>query len=580
MSRRIAAVVLILVLLAGLSFYSQGLVKRAFDACVNYRSPYLFAMPPGEATPGLSAQVVLIVVDGLRADTALMMRSVQTLREKGTSATLITGQPSLSVPGAANIESGTLQEIHGVTTNWYRGELKVDTIFAAAQRVGLTWFGADGDSYARFGQVKASPARGEWRSFTEMSPEEYDRAVFEAGLAAVKAGTNLVFMHFSATDEMAHAHGADSDQYRQAAATIDGYLGQIVDLTLARGGTVLITADHGHIATGGHGGGERAVTHVLLALAGAGVRPGQPGAPELIASQADLAPTVAALIGAPVPSSATGQILYQLLQEPAGGWSARAVREAERQTVFTDQYLVALKAKPLPPERRDELKRLEDGLQAGRDVFADAQRYTAALAAARAEARASALAATRVRRIPLTVLLALLPLVLFAPFWRTKLFGRAALCGLVYFAGYNFLYFVVHGYRWSFSAFNSEQLMGSFFNARMAEAAASALLAALALGLIARRLQRRGLALTWVDLAEGSAVTSLSVAYLLELQALAFYLVWDVRFPFYLPNLTAGFKFYMDMLQLVAVGLAALPALAVAVLAGQVRLSSGSGARA
>lgn len=580
MSRRIAVVALILVLLAGLSFYSQGLVKRAFDACVNYRSPYLFAMPPGEGTPGLTAQAVLIVVDGLRADTALTMRAVQTLRDKGAAATLITGQPSLSVPGAANIESGTLQEIHGVTTNWYKGELKVDTIFAAAQRAGLTWFGADGDSYARFGQVTASPARGEWRSFTEMSPEAYDRAVFEAGLAAVKAGTNLVFMHFSATDEMAHAHGANSDQYRQAAATIDGYLGQIVDLTLARGGTVLITADHGHIASGGHGGGESAVTHVLLALAGAGVRSAQPGAQELIASQADLAPTVAALIGAPVPSSATGQILYQLLQEPAGGWSARAVREAERQTVFTDQYLVALKAEPLPPERRDELKRLKDGLQAGHDVFAAAQEYTAALAATRAEARAHAMTAGRVGRIPLTVLLALLPLVLFVPLWRGKLFSRAVLSSLVYFIVYNFLYFVVHGYRWSFSAFNSEDLMGKFFNGRLFEAAAGALLAALALGLMARRAQRGGLALTWVDLAEGAAVTSLSVAYLLGLQALAFYLIWDVRFPFYLPNFTAGFKFYMDMLQLVAVGLAALPALAVAVFAGQIRFNTKPGARA
>lgn len=580
MSRRIAVVALILVLLAGLSFYSQRLVKRAFDACVNYRSPYLFAMPPGEGTPGLTGQAVLIVVDGLRADAALTMRAVQALREKGALATLVTGQPSLSVPGAANIESGTLQEIHGVTTNWYQGELKVDTIFAAAQRAGLTWFGADGDSYARFGQVAASPARGEWRSFTDLSPEEYDRAVFESGLTAIKAGTNLVFMHFSATDEMAHAHGANSDQYRQAAATIDGYLGQIVDLTLARGGTVLITADHGHIATGGHGGGERAVTHVLLALAGSGVRPRQAGAPELVASQADLAPTVAALIGAPVPSSATGQILYELLQEPAGGWSVRAVREAERQTIFTDQYLVALKAEPLPPGRRDELKRLEDGLQAGRDVLADAQRYTAALADTRAEARARALAAGRVGRIPLTVLLALLPLVLFVPFWRSELFSRAALSSLVYFIAYNFLYFAVHGYRWSFSAFNSEDLMSRFFNGRLLEAAVSALLAALALGLVARRMQRGERALTWVDLAEGAAVTSLGIAYLLGLQALAFYLIWDVRFPFYLPDLTAGFKFYMDMLQLVAVGLTALPTLAVAVFAGQIRRSARPGARA
>lgn len=564
MVRRVTVVILCLVLLASLSLYSKGLVTRAFNACVNYQSPFLEQLPPAAATPGVTKQVVLIVVDGLRADTAATMPTVQSLTQRGITATTVTGQPSLSVPGSANIMSGTLQEIHGVTTNWYKGGLNVDNIFAAVQRAGLTAFGADGNSYPRFGQPAVAPL-AQWQSFSDLTPEEYDAAVFNATLPAVKSGTDFVFAHFSATDEAAHSYGTRGAQYRDAAASIDGYVGQIAEAALASGGTVIITADHGHIKTGGHGGGEDEVTNVLTAMAGTGIAASQI---RLQMSQADVAPTVAALIGAPVPTSATGQILYGALTAPDAGWSARAVAEAERQTNFTASYLKAIGAAPLATSTLDDLQGLKAGLASGQNAFQAARDYSATLNNTRATARAAALASTRTARLPLTILLALAPLALFFFVRKARLFKVAILVSLVYTAVYNLFYFGIHQYRWSFSAFNSEDLMNQFFNARMIETAIAVIAAAIVLGIVVRS---RREPLTAMDMVEGSVVMSLSVGYLLVLQTLVFFGLWGVSFPFYIPNMTLGFKFYMDMLQLVASGLAAVVAPAAVVIIGRVR---------
>ena len=62
--------------------------------------------------------------------------------------------------------------------------------------------------------------------------------------------------------------------------------------------TVIVTADHGHVSRGGHGGAEPEVSSVPLVLAGKGI---VPGASARNAQLVDVAPTVAALLGVPAP---------------------------------------------------------------------------------------------------------------------------------------------------------------------------------------------------------------------------------------------------------------------------------------
>ncbi|HMG22012.1 MAG TPA: hypothetical protein VK607_11860, partial [Kofleriaceae bacterium] len=90
---------------------------------------------------------------------------------------------------------------------------------------------------------------------------------------------------------------------------------------------VIVTADHGHVEPGGHGGAEPEVSHVPLVLAGAGIAP---GAIALDPRLVDVAPTVAALLGVPAPGHAEGRTLVELLELPAGAAARRIAADEAR----------------------------------------------------------------------------------------------------------------------------------------------------------------------------------------------------------------------------------------------------------
>lgn len=141
---RIAAACIIVALLVGVSLVAYNVTMAAWNAVVDYSSPYIF--PDLEPQPGTdkasTGGVLLIIVDALRLDTSKTLPGFNAARNgagstpAGADFVATTGQPSLSDPAAAVIPSGTSQEIHGVTTNWYEGALKVDNIFTSARRSG------------------------------------------------------------------------------------------------------------------------------------------------------------------------------------------------------------------------------------------------------------------------------------------------------------------------------------------------------------------------------------------------------------------------------------------------------------
>jgi Metalloenzyme superfamily len=135
-------------------------------------------------------------------------------------------------------------------------------------------------------------------------------------------------------DRAGHAEGV-GETYRATAGAVDRMLRAAVASLDLSTTTVIVTADHGHVAPGGHGGIEREVAHVPLILAGKGVVPGaQIRDPRLI----DVAPTVAALLGVPAPGHAEGRALVEALAltpaERERRTAADAARVAELATVI------------------------------------------------------------------------------------------------------------------------------------------------------------------------------------------------------------------------------------------------------
>ncbi|MEU6200033.1 alkaline phosphatase family protein [Streptomyces sp. NPDC047061] len=123
---------------------------------------------------------------------------------------------------------------------------------------------------------------------------------------------DLLFVYFGATDEAGHATGPLSAAYDDALLAQDAHLGRLLAAIDARGSgerwTVLVTTDHGHLDSGGHGGDTRAEREVFVILA----EPGATGATLLDSPRlVDIAPTVLDRLGIPV--------------DPAWGWEGRVL---------------------------------------------------------------------------------------------------------------------------------------------------------------------------------------------------------------------------------------------------------------
>ncbi|MGW0474776.1 alkaline phosphatase family protein [Streptomyces coeruleorubidus] len=269
------------------------------------------------------AKVLVVGMDGLRHDrlirshaTAPVLHGLMAAGAHGTSL-LPYGRaedgPSAgtaytdSGPGWSSVLTGVWPDRHGVTGN--------------------DFLGADYTRYPDF-LTRAVTARPGLRTAAVVSwPELVDRGVlgtaigrrvrydgesdgYEAAdrLVADTAARwltedapDVVFVYFGATDEAGHATGPLSPAYDRALLAQDTHLGRLLDTIDARRAhehwTVLVTTDHGHLDTGGHGGDSRAEREVFVVLAG----PGVPGGTRLDTPRlVDIAPTVLDRLGIPV----------------------------------------------------------------------------------------------------------------------------------------------------------------------------------------------------------------------------------------------------------------------------------------
>jgi hypothetical protein len=259
---------------------------------------------------------VIVLADGLSYRASQDMPFLNSLRRRGADFLCTVGLPSLSSPGRAALFSGASQEIHGQTTNFQVRPLAVDTLFKEAGRGGMGTGLAGGPST----QTLLGPA--ERTELLHEAPEAAGMDAFLATLEEAKRALSsleavphlgLVFGELDIPDEAGHLFGARSAEYRAAAAATDDAVRALTSPLDLATDTILVTADHGHIPGGGHGGPEKDVLEVPLVLAGAGIRAGASGQ----ARQIDVAPTVSALLGIPTPASNEGRILLEGLTLPA-----------------------------------------------------------------------------------------------------------------------------------------------------------------------------------------------------------------------------------------------------------------------
>ena len=535
--RRWPIVVIPVVLLLWSRFGAPALVSASYQSATQYEGIYRAPAAPGAVGDPIAEQVVIFVVDGLRVDASWQLSGLNRLRASGAQRVLQVGQPSLSFPGWTAIGTGAWPEQSGVSSNDIERSIELDTIFSAAHRGGLD---------------AAIVGSAGWR--TLFNPEDvelhllsgpsvydsledilaFDERLVGTARKVLLREPRLALIHLLGVDTAGHGFGGASAEYVQAAVAADRLIaGLIASIDLSRA-AVLVTADHGHIGSGGHGGHEDVVRRVPLLATGKGIKPGV----YADAGQVDIAPTVAVLLGLEIPAHNQGDALFDQIDAPP---DLRARRALDVAAQLADRHRALLLA--IDPEAEMEQGLLERAqiAMAGAD-YAEAEKLAResgeqTRAQWRAQ-RAARLMRERLSRAPMVALL-LLPFGLYPLWWRRAGWDwRTPMLGaLLFFALWHVL-FRARGFSSSVSWFNIDPIL--FVQPRVVEG----LLALIAVTVFVGALDHRSCK---VDVALATTNALFCIAAGMAVQIVAFYLAWDVVYDWYLPDLAAGGKYYLDV---------------------------------
>jgi len=311
---------LAIILLLGIAGSAGLLGNGLLNSLYAYESPLKGADLAQATSTGSPAtrRVVFVLIDGLRLDTALdsgTMPTLASLRQQGAWASMHSFAPSLSQPGYSILFTGAWQEINsGPVFNNPEGSIPTwseENLFSLAQKAG---YQVDVSAYFWFNEL--IPADSTDHTFyTPGDDREADTAVMQAALPWLDdSGKQFILIHLDQVDYAGHHEGGANDpNWSAAASRVDAYLGDILAKLDLSQDTLVVCSDHGHTDQGGHGGSETDVLTEPLLLAGAGIQPGTHGDVNMV----DLAPTLAALMGMPLPGLTQGVVRSDMLNLPS-----------------------------------------------------------------------------------------------------------------------------------------------------------------------------------------------------------------------------------------------------------------------
>ncbi|XP_009693241.1 PREDICTED: LOW QUALITY PROTEIN: GPI ethanolamine phosphate transferase 3 [Cariama cristata] len=203
-------------------------------------------------------------------------------------------------------------------------------------------------------------------SFNVKDLHTVDNGILQHLYPAVDSGEwDVLIAHFLGVDHCGHKHGPDHPEMAKKLTQMNEMLRALVD-HLGNDTLLLVAGDHGMTETGDHGGdSEKEVNAALFVYSR---RPlfatGPPEEPEAI-PQVNLVPTVALLLGVPIPYSNIGEVMAELFSGDSDTVSAALQQlsvyhiNAKQVNRFLHSY--SLVARALPAEQLQRLQQLFSG---------------------------------------------------------------------------------------------------------------------------------------------------------------------------------------------------------------------------
>nr|XP_019961864.1 PREDICTED: GPI ethanolamine phosphate transferase 3 [Paralichthys olivaceus]XP_019961866.1 PREDICTED: GPI ethanolamine phosphate transferase 3 [Paralichthys olivaceus] len=172
---------------------------------------------------------------------------------------------------------------------------------------------------------------------------------------------DVLVAHFLGVDHCGHRFGPDHPAMADKLTQMDGVIRSVMD-RLQNDTLLVVMGDHGMTDTGDHGGESQKETDAALFLySPAPLFPGPPSQSEPdVVPQTDLVPTLALLLGIPIPYSSVGQVLLPLFP-PHGQGAVGSLSQLEALWINAKQVNRFLEtysgmAKDIPPESLSQLK--------------------------------------------------------------------------------------------------------------------------------------------------------------------------------------------------------------------------------
>ncbi|MCX5607781.1 alkaline phosphatase family protein [Streptomyces sp. NBC_00047] len=255
------------------------------------------ATPAGAADAAATTDKVLVIgIDGAVLD---RVKAANAPNLKGLMAQGLTARSTLyanpmaatsSGPGWSTIATGVWPDKHGVKDNSFAGKnytaypdflTRIENAkpalntYAAADWEPITSTDAGGPIFSAKVDKRLS-LKGDRDGYGSEDPK------IAAAAAAELQGQNpdAAFVYLGEIDVAGHSYGAASQQYLDAIGRVDTLIGQVLTAVQNRptygqeNWKILVTTDHGHTDSGGHGGSTIQERGTFVIAKGAGIAAG------------------------------------------------------------------------------------------------------------------------------------------------------------------------------------------------------------------------------------------------------------------------------------------------------------------
>ncbi|MCA9592109.1 MAG: alkaline phosphatase family protein [Myxococcales bacterium] len=287
---------------------------------------------PKEVTPvrllsePLTQHLLFVVVDGLRYDIAtnpeLMPRFSRAMKEDA-SAELWAGRVSMTSSAVMSFGTGQRGRFEQIVRNINPDPPPFNSWLMNAKKAGLTVEAAGDPAWGQmFGPAFARHLDDPPGVAIDV---DFNPHTFRDVRTLLRDRPNVMIAHFVTPDHQGHAYGILSQRYRDHVKRYDKLLFDLLG-ELGRDWTVVVTSDHGAVDSGTHGSDTPIQRRTPAFAYGPGIKKG--GRPPGPLPQVDLAPTLATLVGAPLPAHGQGVLISEWIDLPPPEVAAASCKNA------------------------------------------------------------------------------------------------------------------------------------------------------------------------------------------------------------------------------------------------------------